>query len=86
MFWVSNFTLISVILISVFETRSNELERIDTGDYTDEEYKTFLREIRFINRWIGDRWALRRSLLKRLEKLDLSEFSVLDVGAGSARS
>ena len=67
----------------MFETRSNELERIDTGDYTDEEYKTFLREIRFINRWIGDRWALRRSLLKKIEELELSEFSVLDVGAGS---
>jgi ubiquinone/menaquinone biosynthesis C-methylase UbiE len=67
----------------VFETRSNELERIDTGDYTDDEYKTFLREIRFINRWIGDRWALRRSLLKKIDELDLKSFSVLDVGAGS---
>src|SRR4029079_3854962 len=45
--------------------------------------KTFLREIRFINRWIGDRWALRKSLLKKIEELDLSTLSVLDVGAGS---
>jgi ubiquinone/menaquinone biosynthesis C-methylase UbiE len=67
----------------VFETRSNEPERIDTGDYTEEEYQTFLREIRFINRWIGDRWALQKSLLKRIGELDLKEFSVLDVGAGS---
>jgi len=67
----------------VFETRSSEPERIDTGDYTDEEYKTFLREIRFINRWIGDRWALRKSLLKKIGELDLDKFSVLDVGAGS---
>ena len=67
----------------MFETRSNEPERIDTGDYTDEEYKTFLREIRFINRWIGDRWALRKSLLKKIAELDLDKFSVLDVGAGS---
>ena len=67
----------------VFEKRSNEPERIDTGDYTDEEYKTFLREIRFINRWIGDRWALRKSLLRRIGELDLDDFSVLDVGAGS---
>ena len=71
------------ILFDVFETRSNEPERIDTGDYTEEEYKTFLREIRFINRWIGDRWALQKTLLKKIEKLDLREFSVLDVGAGS---
>ena len=67
----------------MFETRSSEPERIDTGDYTDEEYKTFLREIRFINRWIGDRWALRKSLLKKIVELDLDKFSVLDVGAGS---
>lgn len=67
----------------MFETRSNEPERIDTGDYTDEEYKTFLREIRFINRWIGDRWALRKSLLRKIAELDLKDFSVLDVGAGS---
>ena len=67
----------------MFETRSSEPERIDTGDYTDEEYKTFLREIRFINRWIGDRWALRKSLLKKIAELDLDKFSVLDVGAGS---
>lgn len=67
----------------MFETRSNQPERIDTGDYTDEEYQTFLREIRFINRWIGDRWALRKSLLKKIEERNLNEFSVLDVGAGS---
>ena len=67
----------------MFEHRSSEPERIDTGDYTEEEYKTFLREIRFINRWIGDRWALRKSLLKRIDELDLRTLSVLDVGAGS---
>jgi ubiquinone/menaquinone biosynthesis C-methylase UbiE len=67
----------------VFQTRSNEPERIDTGDYTEEEYKTFLREIRFINRWIGDRWALQRSVLRQIDELGLSEFSLLDVGAGS---
>jgi ubiquinone/menaquinone biosynthesis C-methylase UbiE len=67
----------------VFETRSTEPERIDTGDYTEEEYKTFLREIRFINRWIGDRWALQKTLLKKIDELDPAKVSVLDVGAGS---
>lgn len=67
----------------MFETRSNEPERIDIGDYTEEEYRTFLREIRFINRWIGDRRALQKSLLKEIDKSDLPEFSVLDIGAGS---
>ena len=69
--------------VFVFKTRSTELERIDTGDYTPEEYATFLREIRFINRYLGDARALRRSLFHEIEKLDLREFSVLDVACGS---
>jgi ubiquinone/menaquinone biosynthesis C-methylase UbiE len=67
----------------VFKTRSGELERIDTGDYTPEEYERFLREIRFINRFLGDAFALKKTLLREVEKTDLSDFSVLDVGAGS---
>lgn len=67
----------------MFKSRSTEAERIDTGDYTPEEYRTFLREIRLINRYLGDARALRRSLLDEIEKLDLAEFSVLDVACGS---
>ena len=67
----------------VFEKRSTELERIDTGDYTQEEYKTFLREIAFINRHLGDGRALQKTLLAEIEEKDLSSFSVLDVGCGS---
>lgn len=59
------------------------MERIDTGDYTPAEYERFLREIRFINRVLGDRRALRRTLLREIETRNLPEFSVLDVGAGS---
>ena len=67
----------------MFEKRSTELERIDTGDYTPEEYATFLREIAFINRYFGDKRALEKSLLKEIKSADLREFSVLDVGCGS---
>ena len=67
----------------MFRTRSRQLERIDTGDYTPEEYTTFLREIRFINRYLGDARALKRSLFSDIEQQDLSEFSVLDVACGS---
>ena len=42
-----------------------------------------MREIRFINRYLGDSRALRKTLLRDIEKNDLREFSVLDVGAGS---
>ena len=67
----------------MFEKRATELERIDTGDYTPEEYKTFLREIAFINRYLGDGRALKKTLLAEIENKDLREFSVLDVGCGS---
>lgn len=71
------------MLFSMFRTRSNKLERIDTGDYTPEEYERFLREIAFINRVIGDNRALKKTLLKEIEYKNLETFSVLDVGAGS---
>ena len=67
----------------MFEKRSTDLERIDTGDYTPAEYATFLREIAFINRYFGDKRALEKSLLKEIQSADLREFSVLDVGCGS---
>ena len=67
----------------MFEKRSTRPERIDTGDYTTEEYATFLREIGFINRYLGDAKALRKSLLRQIARADLREFSVLDVACGS---
>lgn len=67
----------------MFQTRSRKLERIDTGDYTPEEYATFLHEIRFINRYLGDARALKGTLFREVEHQDLSEFSVLDVACGS---
>ena len=70
-------------LNTVFAKRSHKPERIDTGDYTQAEYETFLKEIRFINRRLGDSAAMRASLLKDIEEKRLDEFSVLDVGAGS---
>ncbi len=68
---------------AVFKTRSLKPERIDTGDYTPSEYKRFLKEIRFINQRLGDRSALESTLLAEVTRLDLREFSVLDVGAGT---
>ncbi|MCU1290139.1 MAG: Methyltransferase type 11 [Acidobacteria bacterium] len=67
----------------MFEKRSRKLERIDTGDYTAEEYERFLREIRLVNRLAGDAFALKRTLLREVKKNNLQRFSVLDVGAGS---
>ncbi len=67
----------------MFDQRSIQLERIDTGDYTSEEYDNFLIDIRRINRLLGDSRALKNSMLQDIGKKKLKEFSVLDVGAGS---
>lgn len=67
----------------MFRHRDTRPERIDTGNYTPQEYAAFLREIRFINRYLGDQRALKNSLLAEILKQDLKEFSILDVGAGT---
>lgn len=67
----------------MLDKRINTPERIDTGDYTPGEYETFLREIAFINRYLGDARALKQTLLAEIERADLRKFSVLDVGCGS---
>ncbi|MDQ3258813.1 MAG: methyltransferase domain-containing protein [Acidobacteriota bacterium] len=66
-----------------FQQRSGELEHLDKGDYTAEEYEGCLVELRRINRWFGDASALRRSLLSQIARDGTTEFSALDVGAGS---
>ncbi len=67
----------------MFNARSKRLERIDTGDYTSDEYEIFLREIAFINRYLGDGRAVKKSLLREIGSQELNEFSILDVGCGS---
>jgi SAM-dependent methyltransferase len=66
-----------------FRQRSYELENLDRGTYTREEYEGCLVELRRINRWLGDARALRRSFLPVVRREGLREFSALDVGAGS---
>jgi SAM-dependent methyltransferase len=66
-----------------FNQRSSELEHLDKGDYTPEEYEGCIVELQRINQWLGDARALRDSLLADIESLDLRTFSVVDVGAGS---
>jgi SAM-dependent methyltransferase len=66
-----------------FSRRSEELERLDTGDYTPEEYERCLAELRRVNRWLGDASALRRSVLAAIERDGPPEFALLDVGSGS---
>jgi ubiquinone/menaquinone biosynthesis C-methylase UbiE len=70
-------------MFNQFRQRSLELEHLDKGDYTAEEYEGCIVELQRVNRWLGDARALRDSLLREIEKLNLQTFSVLDVGAGS---
>ena len=66
-----------------FGQRSHELEHIDKGDYTPEEYEGCLAELRRVNRWLGDLSALRRSVLPDIERDGARAFTLLDVGAGT---
>jgi ubiquinone/menaquinone biosynthesis C-methylase UbiE len=61
-----------------FKSRSQELERLDTGDYTDAEYARWQLEMHYIQRFYGEWRALERCL----PKLDPGS-RLLDVGAGS---
>ena len=66
-----------------FKSRSYELENIDTGNYTPDEYEGCLVELRRVNRWMGDSRTLAHTLFRTVQAEALSNFSVLDVGAGS---
>jgi len=70
-------------MFNQFRQRSLELEHLDKGDYTAEEYEGCIVELQRVNRWLGDARALRDSLLAEIEQLNLPGFSVVDVGAGS---
>src|SRR5690349_3802603 len=66
-----------------FKRRSNDLEYLDTGNYTPEEYEHCISELQLVNRWMGDAHALKQTLFRDVEHNRLTQFSVLDVGAGS---
>lgn len=68
-----------------FRQRSYDLENIDRGNYTAEEYEGCIAELQFVNEWLGDSHTLKRTLLKDVEKSRLRSFSVLDIGAGSGQ-
>ena len=66
-----------------FRQRSGDLEHLDKGDYTPEEYEGCIVELQRINKWLGDTRALRQTLLREIEESGRICFSLLDVGAGS---
>ena len=66
-----------------FKQRSYELERLDTGDYTPEEYARWEREMPWIHGFWGEARALEDSLKGHAKGIAGSRISVLDIGAGS---
>ncbi len=70
-------------MLGKFRHRSYDLENIDRGNYTAEEYEGCIAELQLVNEWLGDARTLKRTLLKDVEKSRLCRFTVLDVGAGS---
>jgi len=70
-------------MLERFRYRSHELEHLDRGDYTAEEYEGCIVELQRVNRWLGDASALKQSLLTEIERQGRQSFSVIDVGAGS---
>lgn len=70
-------------MLNKFKQRSYELEHIDTGNYTPEEYEGCIVELQRVNRWLGDAQVLRNTLLREVARQEFKDFSVLDVGAGS---
>jgi ubiquinone/menaquinone biosynthesis C-methylase UbiE len=70
-----------------FRQRSDELEHLDLGDYTPEEYEGCMVELRRVNRWLGDTRSLTRSVLPEIERDLLTEIKKdlsLEVEAGGA--
>lgn len=65
-----------------FKTRSRELERIDTGDYTADEYRRWQKEMRFIHGIFGEVRALQKTLYRDLMNDGSRYSSILDIGAG----
>lgn len=63
--------------------RSLELERLDTGDYTDAEYTLWQREMYYINRFLGDTRCLKLEIREVMREKKTGSLSILDVGAGS---
>ena len=64
--------------------RIYEEEMLDSGEGTDEDVARSLSDLRRVNRFLGGRRVVLRALSYCLRDANLKEFSMLDVGTGSA--
>ena len=73
----------TISMFDRFRHRSSQLERLDIGAYTDDEYAKWQIEMRLIHRTLGEMRALRKSLFKDILSNGTNHVSILDVAAGS---
>jgi len=71
------------VIFEKFKERCHKSERLDTGDYTPDEYQLWQKEMAFIHRFFGEKRALRNSLIADIRRSGSQSVSILDVGAGS---
>jgi ubiquinone/menaquinone biosynthesis C-methylase UbiE len=71
------------VIFEKFKERCHKSERLDTGDYTPDEYQLWQKEMAFIHRFFGEKRALKNSLIADIRRSDSRSVSILDVGAGS---
>ena len=69
-----------------FKTRAREVEIMDDFSYTGEDLHNALREIAWVNRWLGGRKSVRQSVqqaLKQKKIRNINPLHILDLGCGS---
>ncbi len=63
--------------------RCFDLERLDTGDYTEAEYSRWHHEMKFVNHALGDIRCLKLAIRDELGRSADGRLSILDIGAGA---
>ena len=64
-------------MLEKFRHRSHELENIDKGSYTPEEYEGCLVELRRVNEWLGDANVLHETFFREVEREECKLFPCL---------
>ncbi|MBI1883477.1 MAG: methyltransferase domain-containing protein [Chlamydiae bacterium] len=63
--------------------QSHDPEWMDGDDYTEEDLEKTLKNLQWINCWLGGTRVILKNLEREIQKRGLKKFSILDVGTGS---
>lgn len=69
-------------MITHFSQRSNQIEIMDDLDCKGEAVNQTLKELEVINRWLGGSQVTIAGIKQLINKIDLDEISILDLGCG----